>query len=30
MIYPRKLIEERGFEDISRFGGWAAFKAAKS
>ncbi|GAC1546590.1 MAG: hypothetical protein NVS2B17_30020 [Candidatus Velthaea sp.] len=27
MIYPRKLIEERGFADISHFGGWAAFKA---
>lgn len=30
MIYPRDLIEERGFEDISRFGGWAAFKASKA
>ncbi len=29
MIYPRDLIEERGFEDISHFGSWAAFKAAK-
>lgn len=28
MIYPRKLIEERGYKDISEFGGWAAFKAA--
>ena len=28
MIYPRELIEERGFEDISHHGGWAAFKAA--
>ncbi len=30
MIYPRKLIEERGFKDISHFGGWAAYKASKS
>jgi len=28
MIYPRALIEERGYEDISHFGGWAAYKAA--
>jgi len=28
MIYPRELIEERGFADISHHGGWAAFKAA--
>jgi gamma-glutamylaminecyclotransferase len=28
MIYPQKLIEERGFKDISQFGGWAAFKAS--
>ena len=28
MIYPRKLIEERGFRDISSFGGWAAYKAS--
>jgi gamma-glutamylcyclotransferase (GGCT)/AIG2-like uncharacterized protein YtfP len=28
MIYPRKLIEERGFKDISQFGGWAAYKAS--
>ena len=26
MIYPRELIEQRGYEDISRFGGWAAYK----
>jgi gamma-glutamylcyclotransferase (GGCT)/AIG2-like uncharacterized protein YtfP len=30
MIYPRHLIEERGFKDISEFGGWAAFKKATS
>jgi gamma-glutamylcyclotransferase (GGCT)/AIG2-like uncharacterized protein YtfP len=28
MIYPQALIEERGFADISHFGGWAAFKAS--
>ena len=27
MIYPQRLIEERGWRDISRFGGWAAFRA---
>ena len=27
MIYPRDLIEARGYPDISHFGGWAAFKA---
>jgi gamma-glutamylaminecyclotransferase len=29
MIYPRKLIEERGYVDVSNFGGWAAYKASK-
>ncbi len=29
MIYPRKLIEERGYRDISEHGDWAAFKAKK-
>ena len=29
MIYPRRLIEERGYEDISHYGGWAAVKAAR-
>jgi gamma-glutamylaminecyclotransferase len=28
MIYPRALIEERGYKDISEYGGWAAYKAA--
>jgi len=28
MIYPRALIEQRGFKDISEFGGWAAFRAS--
>jgi len=27
MIYPRSLIEERGYKDISEYGGWKAFKA---
>lgn len=30
MIYPRDVIESRGFRDISHFGGWAAFKAANA
>jgi gamma-glutamylcyclotransferase (GGCT)/AIG2-like uncharacterized protein YtfP len=29
MIYPRDLIEARGYADISHYGGWAAFKAAR-
>lgn len=29
MMYPRDLIEARGYTDISHFGGWAAFKAAR-
>jgi len=28
MLYPRKLIEEGGWPDISDRGGWAAYKAA--
>jgi gamma-glutamylcyclotransferase (GGCT)/AIG2-like uncharacterized protein YtfP len=28
MIYPRELIEQRGYKDISHHGGWAAYKAA--
>ena len=30
MIYPRELIEERGYADISHHGGWAAYKASRS
>ena len=30
MIYPRSLIEERGYEDISNYGGWTAYKAARA
>lgn len=28
MIYPRALIEQRGYKDISEYGGWAAYKAS--
>ena len=28
MLYPRELIEKRGYKDISKYGGWAAYKAA--
>src|SRR6202034_895887 len=28
MIYPRKLIEDRNYPDISQYGGWAAYKKA--
>lgn len=28
MLYPRELIEQHGFRDISAFGGWAAYKAS--
>jgi gamma-glutamylaminecyclotransferase len=30
MIYPQKLIEERGYEDVSQYGGWTAFKASRA
>jgi len=29
MLYPKKLIEENNYPDISDIGGWAAFKAQK-
>ena len=29
MIYPRDLIEERGFADISQHGGWANYMASR-
>ena len=29
MVYPQKLILQRGYEDVSQFGGWAAFKLAR-
>ena len=28
MIYPRELIDERHYPDISQYGGWAAYKKA--
>lgn len=27
-LYPRELIEQHNFPDISHYGGWAAYKAA--
>lgn len=30
MIYPRELIVVHQYPDISAYGGWAAYKAAKS
>lgn len=27
MLYPRDLVEANGCEDVSEFGGWAAFKS---
>jgi len=29
MLYPRRLIEERGYQDVSKYGDWAAFKASR-
>ncbi|MEO0824915.1 MAG: gamma-glutamylcyclotransferase [Cyanobacteria bacterium J06642_9] len=28
-LYPKTLIDEYGWEDISNYGGWAAYKAAQ-
>lgn len=28
MLYPRALVEERGYPDISDYGGWANYKAS--
>jgi gamma-glutamylaminecyclotransferase len=28
MLYPRELVEQYGWADISEYGGWAAYKAA--
>lgn len=30
MLYPKELIEEGGWPDISDIGGWAAYKAQQS
>jgi gamma-glutamylaminecyclotransferase len=27
-LYPRELVEQHNWEDISHYGGWAAYKAA--
>ncbi|MEM6427050.1 MAG: gamma-glutamylcyclotransferase [Cyanobacteria bacterium P01_D01_bin.128] len=29
-LYPKNLIEEQGWPDISSYGGWAAYKAAQA
>lgn len=26
MLFPREAVEERGYADVSEYGGWAAFK----
>ncbi len=28
-FYPKELIDQYGWEDISHYGGWAAYKAAR-
>lgn len=30
ILYPRELVEQYGWPDISHFGGWAAYKASKT
>jgi len=29
MLFPQELIEMHGYPDISRYGGWAAYKASR-
>jgi gamma-glutamylaminecyclotransferase len=29
MIYPRELIEQRGYRDVSEYGGWTAYQASR-
>lgn len=29
-LYPRELVEQYGWEDISHYGGWAAYKQARA
>ena len=29
MLYPRELIEQRGYRDVSEYGGWTAYKASQ-
>jgi hypothetical protein len=28
MLYPKHLVEQYNWEDISHYGGWAAYKAS--
>lgn len=28
MLFPRDVVDDRGYVDVSEFGGWAAFKAS--
>lgn len=30
MLCPRRVVEQHGWPDISRYGGWAAFKAEQN
>jgi len=30
MLYPRQLVERRGYADVSSFGSWTAYKASKN
>lgn len=30
MLYPREIIEERNYLDVSHYGGWTAYKTSKS
>lgn len=30
MLYPRRLVDERFYPDVSRYGGWAAYKESIS
>jgi hypothetical protein len=30
ILYPRELIEQHGWPDISHLGGWVAYKAQQS
>ncbi|GAB4432614.1 MAG: gamma-glutamylcyclotransferase [Cyanobacteria bacterium J069] len=29
-LYPQELVEQYGWEDVSHYGGWVAYKAAKT
>ncbi|MGK7929189.1 MAG: gamma-glutamylcyclotransferase [Spirulina sp.] len=30
MLYPREIIEERNYLDVSSYGGWTAYKSSQS